>query len=198
MDLDAKVSFSAAPEPSMDRGSLWEWDRGEEPATQGRVWTTGTLTQYRGPLQTEEPLDAGKGPDSPQEPPQGPALPTPSSAAQGGPSQTSGLSSAELLSAMACARARGSGTAVGGGAHTWAFFHTCPGLWGLACLGISIRRRNQRLGESEGSVGGLQGSRSWGPAGQVDTGRQGGTETGVVRACNGLERDDNGPDSFLT
>ena len=60
----------------MDRASLWEWDRGEEPVTQGGVWTTGTLTQYRGPLQTEEPLDAGKGPDSPQEPPQGPALPT--------------------------------------------------------------------------------------------------------------------------
>ena len=115
LDLDAKVSFSATPEPLMDRGSLWEWDRGEEPVTQGGVWTTGTLTQYRGPLQTEEPLDAGKGPDSPQEPPQGPALPTPSSPAQGGPSQTSGISSAKLLSAMACARARGSGTAVGAG-----------------------------------------------------------------------------------
>lgn len=62
----------------------------------------------------EEPLYAGKSPDSPQETPQGPALPTPSSPAQGGPSQTSGLSSAELLSTMTCDRAAGSGTAVGG------------------------------------------------------------------------------------
>lgn len=137
MGLDAEVSFSATPEPLMDRGSLWEWDRGEEAVTQGRVWTTGTDSVQR------TFVDGGA--SGPWKRPRfspgasaGPVLPTPSSPAQGAPSWNSGLSSAELLSATACARARGSATAVGGRAHTWAFFHACPGLWGPAHLGISF------------------------------------------------------------
>lgn len=83
-----------------------------------------------------------------------------------------------------------------GGSHL-GFLPRMPGAVGPSTSGNTCYR-SQRLGESEGSVGGQQGSRGWGPAGQVDAGRRGGAETGVVRACNGLERDDNGPHSLLT
>ena len=84
----------------------------------------------------------------------------------------------------------------GQGSHL-GFLPRMSGTLGPSTSG-DICCRNQRWGESEGPVGGLQGSRGRGPAGQVGTGRRGGTETRVVRACSGLERDDNGPDSFLT